>query len=380
MGLVVCAVHSCVAAMNDFKFLSACLMLVLSACAVDAPDELAADSQDLLGGSATTLRPEVAEFDSAAGFCTASLLSPTTFITAAHCIENQAMQPGGSLLFVDGTRIPVVRTFAQGASGHDNDIAIGLLASAAPFSPAAISSTEPVAGLLTAIGVGCTQSRGPTCTPFSRTFITYNYTGASTHFYAEGDSGGPTFVGTLTGGGPIVRIASAYDYWGNDVGADPVKYREQLLALNARLPTGTGVAYRSQVQSKGWMAAVNDGTVSGTTGQSLRLEGLQVWPRDPSESICYTAYVQDQGWQTEVCNGELAGTVGLGKRMEAIKIRVKNGTHGIRYRTYLQDLGWQAWSADNAVSGTTGQSRRIEAIEIEEYTRIVIPPCLTCLE
>ena len=374
--------------MLKLEFLFAGVAVMFSACAIDDPDaadDLSSDSQDLLNGSGTALRPEVAEFDvPGGGFCTATLISPTTFITAAHCIDNKPMEPGGSLFFVNGTSVPVVRTFAQGAFGNDNDIAIGLLSNTAPFAPSSISSTEPVPGPLTIVGYGCTQNRGPDCKPFSRTFITYNYTGADTRNIAEGDSGGPTFTGSLTGSGSIVRITSGYTNAGNDIGADPVKYREQLLALSARLPTGTGVAYRSQVQSKGWMDAVNDGTASGTTGLSLRLEGLQVWPRDRSESLCYTAYVQDQGWQPEVCDGQLAGTVGLGKRMEAIKVRVKTGTHGIRYRTYLQDLGWQAWTGDNAVSGTTGQSRRIEAIEIQEYSRVIIPPggggCVSCIE
>jgi hypothetical protein len=373
--------------MSKLKFLFAGVVVMLSACALDEGDDLSADSQDLLNGTPTTARPEVAKFHTPnATFCTATLLSPTTFITAAHCINNAPMQSGGTLEVVNGTILPVVRTFSQGAFGNDNDIAIGLLSSTAPFAAGSISSTEPVPGPLTVVGFGCTQSRDESCFPTNRTFITYNYTGADTHNYAPGDSGGPTFVGSLKAGGPIVRITSGFVTSTNcaDIGADPVKYREQLLALSARLPTGTGVAYRSQVQSKGWMDAVNDGTVSGTTGLSLRLEGLQVWPRDRSESICYTAFVQDQGWQTEVCDGQLAGTVGLGKRMEAIKVRVKTGTHGIRYRTYLQDLGWQAWTGDNAVSGTTGQSRRIEAIEIQEYSRVIIPPggggCLSCIE
>src|SRR4051812_19431404 len=109
--------------MFDLKFLFASLVVMLSACAIedpDAADDLSSDSQDLLNGTPTTARAEVAKFNTPGGeFCTATLISPTTFITAAHCIHNEPMESGGSLLFVNGTSIPVVRTFAQGAFGYD---------------------------------------------------------------------------------------------------------------------------------------------------------------------------------------------------------------------------------------------------------------------
>ena len=157
VGSAARAVHLRGVEMHDLKFLFASLVVMLSACAIedpDAADDQSSDSQDLLNGTPTTARPEVAKFLVPSGggaFCTATVISPTTFITAAHCIDNAPMESGGSLLFVNGTSIQVVRTFAQGAFGNDNDIAIGLLSSNAPFSPGSISSTEPVPGLLTVV-------------------------------------------------------------------------------------------------------------------------------------------------------------------------------------------------------------------------------------
>ena len=59
-----------------------------------------------------------------------------------------------------------------------------------------------------------------------------------------------------------------------DVGADAITYRDHILAMDTAL-NNDGISYRAQVQNKGWMPAVQNGTAAGTTGQSLRLEGIR---------------------------------------------------------------------------------------------------------
>jgi uncharacterized protein YjdB len=353
------------------------------ACVMDAPeDETATDEEGLINGTPTTAHPEVVQLwvprDATSSVtCTATMISPSTFLTAAHCIDwvpeftDRAITQANGVVVHQRAHVsienvgdvPVVRILAQGGSAvlGGDDLAVGKLdRDVTAITPATIATAEPSNTNLTVIGYGCTNS---TCTLSARTFLTYFYSGQTTSNYANGDSGGPTFTGTLTSTGPIVRVTSATNWSGNDVGANPIIYRAQVLALSNALATA-GVVYRSQVQSLGWTAAVGNGTQSGTTGQSLRLEGLQVWTQNPGETVCYTAYVQDVGWQPEVCGGKLAGTVGQGKRMEAIKLRHIGGNGFVEYRAYVQGIGWQAWHQNNGVAGTTGQSRRIEAIEI----------------
>ena len=347
----------------------------------DGPDT-SEETSALLNGTSTSARGEVAKFwHPGGGYCTATMISTRTFLTAAHCIEYAPLIVGGTMEFQGslGT-FNVLETFSQGGQTGPDDNAVGRLQTqVSSITPATVSNVQPANQYLTTLGYGCVGGRNTDdCGATDRTYITYFYDGTNTYFHSKGDSGGPTFIGALNNNGEIVRVHSTHDYPdGPDVGADAVTYRTQILSLSNQL-NGTGIAYRSQVQSQGWTAATSNGAQSGTTSMSLRLEGLQIWlPENDiyGDSVCYTAYVQDVGWQSEVCNGNLAGTVGLGKRMEAIKIRIISNRLGcgtlwgppchVRYNTYLEGIGWQGWVSNNAVSGTTGQSRRIEAIKIE---------------
>lgn len=346
----------------------------------------AQETSALLNGTSTTARPEVARFwPPGGGTCTATLISDRTFLTAAHCIDYAWQSIGGQLEVQGVGLLNVIHTFSQGGETGVDDIAVGRLqTSVSGITPATVSNVQPSNQNLTTMGYGCVTARNeedcPNASDYDRTYITYYYNGDNSYIHSSGDSGGPTFLGNLGDNGSIVRVHSAhYLPNGADIGADAVQFRSHINQLSQAL-TGTGIMYRSQVQAQGWTPAVGNGTTSGTTGQSLRLEGLQVWLPDQAATnrICYQAYVQDQGWQTEVCDGELAGTVGQAKRLEAIKMRCvpKSVCHvcgasapvttcSVRYNVYVQDLGWQGWVSDTAIAGTTGQSRRIEAIKIE---------------
>lgn len=137
------------------------------------------------------------------------------------------------------------------------------------------------------------------------------------------------------------------------------------------------IQYRVHIQDigdgQGW---VNEGQLAGTQGQSKRLEevAVRLVPRDSSSApqaltdVTYRVHRQNYGWETLWAeNGEVSGTTGEGLRLEAINLKVTGSeyTGGITYRTHIQDIGWQDWKSDGDLSGTEGQSKRLEAIEIK---------------
>jgi len=85
-----------------------------------------------------------------------------------------------------------------------------------------------------------------------------------------------------------------------------------------------------------------------------------------SITCSYQTHVQDYGWQLWKSNGELSGTAGESKRLEAIQIKLDNKGYdlGIEYRTHIQNIGWQDWKRDREISGTFNQGLRLEAIEV----------------
>lgn len=129
------------------------------------------------------------------------------------------------------------------------------------------------------------------------------------------------------------------------------------------------VLYRTHVQNFGWQNYVSDGTMSGTQGQSLRLEGINIRLHTnlPSGDIIYSTHVQDIGWMPEVCNGALSGTQGQSKRLEAIRIRLSgeiSQTYDVYYRVHAQNVGWLGWAKNGSSAGTAGFSLRLEGIQI----------------
>lgn len=146
-------------------------------------------------------------------------------------------------------------------------------------------------------------------------------------------------------------------------------------AAGAQAVDSVGVSYSAHVQKIGWQAPVANGADAGTTGRSLRVEGIkiQLTGAPSGASIQYQAQVQKIGWQAPVANGALAGTTGKSLRIEALRITL-NGLNGyeVQYRAHVQHIGWTAWQttangtpiATAAVAGTVGKSLRVEAVDI----------------
>lgn len=129
------------------------------------------------------------------------------------------------------------------------------------------------------------------------------------------------------------------------------------------------VKYRTHVQNVGWQDYVADGAMSGTSGRSLRLEGINI-SLDPTVggSIEYRTHVQNIGWQSFVANGTMSGTEGMSYRLEGIQIRLTGEAatkYDIYYHTHTQNIGWMGWAKNGEQSGSAGFSYRLEGIEIK---------------
>lgn len=133
------------------------------------------------------------------------------------------------------------------------------------------------------------------------------------------------------------------------------------------------VYYSTHVQNVGWQISKKNGTISGTVGQGLRLEGIKILVDNSEVNVViqYQTHVQNIGWQPMVSNGAISGTTGLGLRLEGIKIELDGvdvGKYDLYYRVHAQNYGWLDWAKNGASAGTEGKGLRLEGIQI-----IVVP-------
>ena len=85
----------------------------------------------------------------------------------------------------------------------------------------------------------------------------------------------------------------------------------------------------------------------------------------PAVTVRYRTHVQTYGWQKQVTNGTMSGTSGQAKRLEGIEIAVSgNQKLGIQYTTHCQTYGWLPWSSNGEMNGTEGEAKRLEGIQI----------------
>lgn len=129
-----------------------------------------------------------------------------------------------------------------------------------------------------------------------------------------------------------------------------------------------GVNYCSHVQDYGWLDYADTAEVSGTVGESKRMEAISISLKDDIDGgIAYVTHIQDDGWIDSSINGDVSGTVGESKRLEAIGMSLIDDAatkYDIYYRVHVQDIGWMAWAKNGQYAGTTGYSLQVEAIQI----------------
>lgn len=130
-----------------------------------------------------------------------------------------------------------------------------------------------------------------------------------------------------------------------------------------------GLYYSAHVQNYGDLAQVHDGMVSGTTGQSLRMEGLKIDTTKLGEvTTNVEAHIQNVGWKkyNNIKPDTLIGTTGESKRIEALRIEMLGLETGkkLKYRVHLSGEGWTTWVENGYATGSVGLSKAIEAVQL----------------
>ena len=153
-----------------------------------------------------------------------------------------------------------------------------------------------------------------------------------------------------------------------DVKGNTVK--ESIVNYVVKEKATPAIEYRTHVQNVGWQSLVADGAVSGTEGQALRLEGIEIntITKNYDLGVKYKTHVQNIGWQNYVADGALSGTAGKALRLEAIQIELTGNDadlFDVYYRVHAENVGWMGWASNGQQAGTAGFGYRLEGIRIE---------------
>lgn len=136
------------------------------------------------------------------------------------------------------------------------------------------------------------------------------------------------------------------------------------------------ISYTTHVQTYGWQKYVSNGAMAGTSGQAKRLEGIKIklGSLPYQGGVRYTTHIQSIGWQdnekypaTWTRDGNMSGTSGESKRLEAIRINLYGEMaehYDIYYRVHAQTYGWLGWAKNGTAAGTAGYAKRLEGIQI----------------
>lgn len=145
----------------------------------------------------------------------------------------------------------------------------------------------------------------------------------------------------------------------------------------ATIVTEPGVQYKTHIQDYGWETIwKTNGALSGTVGESKRLEALLVGltgSLPEGASIQTYVHVQNKGDLGPFAMGNEAGTSGQGLRLESIRL-VLNNMPGYRllYDVQVQNRGWlkdiddsDTWFKNGETAGTYGEGLRLEGLRIK---------------
>lgn len=204
-------------------------------------EDFSVESQELIGGTVTSDRPEIGRLYFGGSSCTATLISPRALVTAKHCVNYTSCSTAGcgsryraSVQFTtqtgaqrffnvdrfvsfdrrgelvpDGAFSDIQYTDTRRSDFYLNDdVALLLLEQAVPASvatPSGLAADEPGSGeALSVWGYGCTRRGGGT--DGNKRYKDFAV-GSSANALCPGDSGGPVTEGRQ---GSVAFVNSAY--------------------------------------------------------------------------------------------------------------------------------------------------------------------------
>lgn len=122
------------------------------------------------------------------------------------------------------------------------------------------------------------------------------------------------------------------------------------------------VSYRAYMRQIGWGAWQCDGSMVGSTGQSRRIEALQIHPVGHMDVTVHIRGIGDKRF-ANITKDTIIGTTGKSLRIEALYINSADTVY--LYRVHQKSVGWSKWCVNGQWAGVKGKSLEVEAVEIK---------------
>lgn len=166
--------------------------------------------------------------------------------------------------------------------------------------------------------------------------------------------------------GYAYTCADYYDYSG--ASSEPPAAETYTQVPGDRAYSGNRINYRVHQEKAGWLPHVEDGQTAGITGNALRLEAIKIDCKLAGVKIKAKAHIQKKGTVDYgyITSDTVIGTTGEKLRLEGLELEAEGLPAGMQLylRYHIQTEGWSDWIT-GAMAGTAGLGKRLEAIQIK---------------
>lgn len=138
----------------------------------------------------------------------------------------------------------------------------------------------------------------------------------------------------------------------------------QSVEVKAETFTSASVGYSAYIMDEGWSAEAYGGGLAGSEdGKSLQSIRIFLMDEPNGSGIKYRTYLQSGGWQDWVNNGAESNTP---NNITGIQISLDNYPNGsVHYQVLIHNIGWTTWKQNGSTAGNL--SGKIDAIRIKVF-------------